>query len=64
MPIPRHGHLWTKEDDERLRSMAEASMSLHLIATKLNRSTEGVRARARTLRISFKRVQLWLKAKR
>jgi hypothetical protein len=64
MPIPRHGHLWTAEDDERLRSMAEANVSLHLVAAKLKRSTESVRARARTLKISFKRVRLGPKAKR
>jgi hypothetical protein len=64
MPIPRHGHRWTKEDDERLRSMAEANMSIYLIAAKLDRSTEGIRARAQTLKISFKRIRLGLKAKK
>jgi hypothetical protein len=43
MPLPRHGYLWTAEDDERLRSLADANVSLHLVAAKLNRSTEGSR---------------------
>jgi hypothetical protein len=64
MAVPRHGHLWTAEDDERLRSMAEANVSLHLVAAKLNRSTESTRARARILKISFRRVRIGLKAKK
>jgi IS30 family transposase len=63
MPISRHRRPWTTEEDERLRSMVEASMSIHLIAAKLNRSTEGIRARASILKISFKRARLGLKAK-
>jgi hypothetical protein len=38
-------------------------MSIHLIAAKLNRSTEGVRARASILKISFRRARVGLKAK-
>jgi hypothetical protein len=63
MPISRHGHPWTTEEDERLGSMVVANMSIHLIAAKLNRSTEGVRARASILKISFKRARVGLKAK-
>jgi hypothetical protein len=44
--------------------MAEANVSLHLVAAKLNRSTESTRARARMLKISFKRVRVGLKAKK
>jgi hypothetical protein len=40
MLISRHGHPWTTEEDERLRSMVVANMSIHLIAAKLIRSTQ------------------------
>jgi hypothetical protein len=64
MPISRHRHPWTTEEDERLRSMVVANMSIDLIAAKMKRTTEGVRARARILKISFKRARMvGLKAK-
>jgi hypothetical protein len=64
MPIPRRGHPWTAEDDQRLRSMVEANISIHLIAAKLNRSTEGIRSRTRTLKISVNWARVGLKVKK
>jgi hypothetical protein len=37
---------WTAEDDQRLKSMAEAGCRPHVIAEKLRRSEAAVRARA------------------
>ena len=55
---------WTPEEDARLKSLIEANTSIHLIAAKLKRSVAAVRARASTLDISMKRVQVGLKAKK
>jgi hypothetical protein len=52
------GQAWTAEDDERLKSMIEASVSIDLIAAKMKRTTQGVKSRAHALGISTKRVML------
>jgi hypothetical protein len=63
-PVPRQkGHIWTAEDDDRLKTLIEANLSIHLIAAKMKRTTQGVRYRASTLGISIKRVWVGLKAK-
>jgi len=54
---------WTAEDDSRLKSLFEASVSIDLIATKMKRSTKGIKSRAHALGISTKRVWVGLKAK-
>jgi hypothetical protein len=54
---------WTAEDDDRLKSLIEANLSIDLIAAKLKRTTQGVKRRAHTLGISIKRVWVGLKAK-
>ena len=58
------GRAWTAEDDERLKSLVEASVSIHLVAAKMKRTTQGVKYRASTLGISIKRVWFGLKEKR
>jgi hypothetical protein len=63
-PAPRHkGRAWTPEDDDRLKSLFEANVSIDLIAAELKRTALGVRSRASTLGISTKRVWIGLKAK-
>jgi hypothetical protein len=57
------GRAWTAEDDDRLKSLIEAGVSMDLIAAKMKRTTQGVRHRAGELRISTKRVWVRLKAK-
>jgi hypothetical protein len=57
------GRAWTSEDDERLKSLIEASVSVHLIAAKMKRTTLGVKSRANVLGISTKRVWVGLNAK-
>jgi hypothetical protein len=57
------GRAWTAEDDDRLKSLIEASVSIHLVAAKMKRTTQGVKYRASTLGISTKRVWVGLKAK-
>jgi hypothetical protein len=52
---------WTAEDDDRLKSLIEAGVSMDLIAAKMKRTTQGVRHRAGELRISTKRVWVRLK---
>jgi hypothetical protein len=42
---------WTPEEEERLKSLIEANTSILLIAAKLKRSVEAVKARAIKLRI-------------
>jgi hypothetical protein len=58
------GQPWTAEDDARLKSMMEASMSMHLIAAKMKRTPQGVKSRAIALGMSTKRVRIGLKAKK
>jgi len=55
---------WTAEDDARLKSLIEASLSFDLIAAKMKRTTQGVKSRAHALGISTKRVWVGLKAKK
>ena len=57
------GRAWTAEDDERLKSLVEASVSIHLVAAKMKRTTQGVKYRANALGISTKRVWVGLNAK-
>ena len=57
------GRAWTAEDDDRLKSLIEASVSIDLIAAKMKRTTQGVRHRAAELRMSTKRVWVRLKVK-
>ena len=54
---------WTAEDDDRLKSLIEASVSIDLIAAKMERTTQGVKGRASTLGISIKRVWVGPKTK-
>jgi hypothetical protein len=54
------GRAWTTEDDERLKSLIEANVSIHLIAAKMKRRAQGVKSRAHVLGISTKRVWVGL----
>ena len=58
------GRAWTAEDDERLKSLIEASVSIDLVAAKMKRTTQAVKWRANALGISIKRVRIELKAKK
>jgi hypothetical protein len=63
-PAPALKHrAWTAEDDARLKSLFESSVSTHLIAAKMKRTTLGVQNRARLLGITTKRVWVGAKAK-
>ena len=62
MPISRHGHPWTTEEDERLRSMVVANVSIDLIAEEMKRTIQAVKWRANARGISTKRVWIGLKA--
>jgi hypothetical protein len=42
---------WTREEEERLKSLIEANTSILLIAAKLKRTVQAVKARAAKLRI-------------
>ena len=57
------GRAWTAEDDDRLKSMIEASVSIDLIAAKMKRTTRAVKSRAHALGIPTKRVWIGLRAK-
>jgi hypothetical protein len=57
------GRAWTAEDDERLKSLIEANVSIDLIAAKMKRTTQSVKSRANTLGMSIKRIWVGLKAK-
>ena len=54
---------WTPEEDERLRSLIESSMSIPHVAAKLKRSVSAVKGRAHLLKISIKRASFELNAK-
>ena len=58
------GRAWTAEDDERLKSLMEASVSIHLVAAKMKRTIQAVKWRANALGMSTKRVWVGLKAKK
>jgi hypothetical protein len=58
------GRAWTAEDDERLKSLIEASVSIHLVAAKMKRTIQAVKWRANARGISTKRVRTDLKAKK
>jgi hypothetical protein len=55
--------LWTSEEDERLKSLIETSISLNLVAAKLQRSISAVKNRAHVLKISVKRTSFGQRAK-
>ena len=55
---------WTAEDDARLKSLIEASVSIDLIAAEMKRTTQTVKWRAHALGISTKRVWVGPKEKR
>jgi hypothetical protein len=55
---------WTPEEDARLKSLIEASVSMDLIAAKMKRTTQAVKWRANALGMSTKRVWIGLKAKK
>ena len=50
------GGRWTAEDDQRLKFLIEASVSMDLIAAKMKKTTQAVKWRANTLGLSTKRV--------
>jgi hypothetical protein len=56
------GRAWTAEDDDRLKSLIEASVSIHDIAAKMKRTIQGVKSRAHALGISTKQVWIGLNA--
>jgi hypothetical protein len=58
------GRAWTAEDDVRLKSLIEASVSIDLIAAKMKRTTQAIKWRANALGMSTKRVWIGLKAKK
>ena len=49
---------WTPEEDKRLKALIETSVSLDLVAAKLQRSVSAVKNRAHVLRISVARTGL------
>ena len=55
--------LWTPEEAERLKSLIETSISLNLVAAKLQRSVSAVKNRAHVLKISIARTGLKAKGK-
>jgi hypothetical protein len=55
--------LWTPEEDKRLKSLIETSISLDLVAAKLQRSVSAVKNRAHVLKISVKRTSFGQRAK-
>jgi hypothetical protein len=57
------GRAWTAEDDDHLKSLIEASVSIDLIAAKMKRTTQTVKWRAHALGISTKRVWVGLKVR-
>jgi hypothetical protein len=57
MPRSFLSRLWTPEEDEQMRSMLMAGRAPAEIAIELRRSTWAVYARARSFRLSFKRVK-------
>jgi len=55
--------LWTPEQDKQLKSLIETSISLNLVAAKLQRSVSAIKNRAHVLKISVKRTSFGEKAK-
>ena len=55
--------LWTPEEDERLKSLIETSISLNLVAAKLQRSVSAVKNWSHVLKISVKRTSFGQRAK-
>jgi hypothetical protein len=53
------GRAWTAEDDERLKALIEAGVSMNLVAAKMKRTIQAVKWRANARGISTKRV--WIR---
>jgi hypothetical protein len=49
--LRNHRRIWTKDDDDIFRALLAEGVSVRRIALKLNRTTEAIVSRARTLRI-------------
>jgi hypothetical protein len=58
------GRAWTAEDDERLKSLIVASVSIDLVAAKMKRTIQAIKWRANARGVSIKRVRVGLKAKK
>jgi hypothetical protein len=58
------GRAWTAEDDVRLKSLIEGSVSIDLVAAKMKRTTQAVKWRANALGMSTKLVWIGPKAKK
>jgi hypothetical protein len=58
------GRARTAEEDNRLKSLIEASVSFDIIAAKMKRTNQAVKSRASTLGISTKCVWVGLKVKK
>ena len=57
--VENRSSMWTSEEDELFRRMAEANTRPELIAAKLNRSVHAIKARAYTIGLPLK----WFKLK-
>jgi hypothetical protein len=42
----KHRHRWTSRDVRRMRQMAHSNMPIHLIAIRMGRSQDAIRAKA------------------
>lgn len=51
---PNQGKLWTTQDEAELRKLADGNTPTGLIANKLGRSEDSVRAKASDLDLSLK----------
>jgi hypothetical protein len=60
MTINAHNK-WTSEEEDRLRTLIESSMSMDRIAAKLERTVTAVKWRAFQLKISIRRASFGLK---
>jgi len=58
MTTENRNNRWAPEEDDLFRKMAEAGIRPEVIAAKLNRSIQAVRARAYTIGLPLK----WFKA--
>jgi hypothetical protein len=50
----RQGKVWTPKEQARLRELAAGNTPTRLVALKLNRTEDGVRAKAQELDLSLK----------
>jgi hypothetical protein len=60
----RKNRPWTPEEDNRLRTLLESGASITLVAAKLKRSINAVRAHATVIGLSFTQIKLKLRAKK